>query len=230
MEVQMRLLCLLIGYLFGSFLTAEVVTRRETGRPCSELGGTGNPGMANVMTYLGFKAGVVVLIGDILKTAFAVGICEFFISPIIGRVARLYAGFGAVLGHDFPLWLYLEDAVYRKKNGKNARKKKSSGGKGVTCCCTALILFAPFWGTLACVIGLVVVLISQYLCVGGALIPAAFIVPAFWQFGFEAGILTMILFLLCLIKHYPAIKTIPSGTCEKTDVAGKIRSLFSHSH
>ena len=40
-----RLACILLGYLFGSFLTAEVVARVVSGNSARQLG-TGNPGMA----------------------------------------------------------------------------------------------------------------------------------------------------------------------------------------
>ncbi len=38
-----RLACILLGYLFGSFLTAEVVARVVSGKSARQLG-TGNPG------------------------------------------------------------------------------------------------------------------------------------------------------------------------------------------
>ena len=199
-----RLISLLIGYAFGNFLTAEAVTRHLTGRPCEELGTTGKPGMANVMRALGFRAGITVLIGDVLKTALAMLIAWLLFGGEIDRLAMFYAGLGAVLGHDFPIWL-----------------KMGRGGKGVACCCAMLILFSP-WGLLASVIGMLVVFGTKYLCIGGIAIPAAFFLPAFLIYGGEIGILTVILTALCFYKHWPAAKTIPSGHCEKTDVLGLI--------
>ena len=200
-----RLICLLIGYLFGNILTAEAVTRKITGRPCAELGATGNPGMANVMQNLGFKAGVIVLAGDILKTAAAMLICWLLFGGRLGRLAMFYAGLGAVIGHDFPFWL-----------------GAGRGGKGVTCCCALLIIYSPL-GLLASIIGLAAVLITKYLCIGGMVIPAAFIIPAFAVYGPETGILTLILSALCFYKHWPAAKTIPSGQCPKNDLLGHLK-------
>ena len=45
MEITLRIFCLLVGYLLGSFLTAECIARRLTGRSARDLG-SGNPGMA----------------------------------------------------------------------------------------------------------------------------------------------------------------------------------------
>ena len=80
-----RLACILLGYLFGSFLTAEVVARVVSGKSARQLG-TGNPGMANIMAQLGKGAGLLTL------------------APLIGQASILYTGLGAVLGHNYPAW------------------------------------------------------------------------------------------------------------------------------
>ena len=72
--VFLRGLCLAAGYLFGCFLTAEVVARCTAGVSARDIG-TGNPGMANIMTHLGKRAGFLVLAGDVLKTAAACWFC-----------------------------------------------------------------------------------------------------------------------------------------------------------
>ena len=50
-----RILSILIGYVFGCILTAEIVARKFAGKPAAELGETGNPGMANIMDYLAWR-------------------------------------------------------------------------------------------------------------------------------------------------------------------------------
>ena len=74
MEITLRILCLLVGYLLGSFLTAECIARRLTGRSARDLG-SGNPGMANIMATLGKGPGFAVLAGDVAKTVLACGLC-----------------------------------------------------------------------------------------------------------------------------------------------------------
>ena len=91
-----RLLCLLLGYLCGCFLTAELVARARTGKSAAALG-TGNPGMANLAHELGKGWGAVVLAGDIAKTALAFGLCRALF-PALGGLSGLWAGLGAVLG------------------------------------------------------------------------------------------------------------------------------------
>ena len=168
-----RLLCLLLGYLCGCFLTAELVARARTGKSAAALG-TGNPGMANLAHELGKGWGAVVLAGDIAKTALAFGLCRALF-PALGGLSGLWAGLGAVLGHNFPLW------------------RGFRGGKGVAVTCAALILFSPLWGTAACLSGLAVTLLSGWLPLGAVVIPALFVPPAFLCHGREAGLLALIL-------------------------------------
>ena len=128
-----RLACILLGYLFGSFLTAEVVARVVSGKSARQLG-TGNPGMANIATHLGKKAGLLVLAGDIIKTAVACWFCHQ-LAPELGLTALLYGGLGAVLGHNWSIWY------------------KGRGGKGVAVTCAWLMLYLPVTGVLCCLAG-----------------------------------------------------------------------------
>ena len=59
------IICLLIGYLLGSILTAVIVCRVSTGMDISRIG-SGNPGMANVMSQIGKKEGILVCVSAIL--------------------------------------------------------------------------------------------------------------------------------------------------------------------
>ena len=93
MALFLRGLCLLAGYLFGGFLTAEVVARCTAGVSARDIG-TGNPGMANIATHLGKKAGLLVLSGDVIKTAAACWFCHQ-LAPELGLTALLYGGLGA---------------------------------------------------------------------------------------------------------------------------------------
>lgn len=93
MEITLRILCLLVGYLLGSFLTAECIARRLTGRSARDLG-SGNPGMANIMATLGKGPGFAVLAGDVAKTVLACGLCWLLAGPVLGHTALLYAGRG----------------------------------------------------------------------------------------------------------------------------------------
>ncbi len=201
-----RLGALLIGYLLGNFMTAEIVTRKLTGRPCRELGTSGNPGMANVMAHLGFKAGITVLIGDLGKCILACLIAWLLFHQEIGRLAVLDAGFGATVGHDFPVLV-----------------RDCKGGKGVAVSCMAVFLYNPLWGLAANIAGMLIVFATKYLAVGGVAIPAVFTVFMLLFDGKEAALASLVLTVLAFSRHYSSFQKMRSGEYEKTDVPGEIR-------
>ena len=69
----------------------------------------------------------------------------------------------------------------------------------------------------------VIMLISKYLPVGAVLIPGLFVIPAFLCMGTEAGIIAVILAALMLLRHWPGLRNIPSGTEPRMDLLGKLR-------
>lgn len=117
--------------------------------------------------------------------------------PALGGLSGLWAGLGAVLGHNFPLW------------------RGFRGGKGVAVTCAALILFSPLWGTAACLAGLAVTLLSGWLPLGAVVIPALFVPPAFLCRGREAGLLALILALIMLSRHIRGLGRILRGEEER---------------
>lgn len=183
--IFLRLLCLAAGYLFGCFLTAEVVARCTAGESARQIG-SGNPGMANIMTHLGKRAGLLVLAGDVLKTAAACWFC-WQLAPELRLTALLYGGFGAVLGHNWPFWNH------------------GHGGKGVAVTCAWLILYLPVTGVLCCLAGGIAVLLTGYLPLGAVLI-AALAVPVGWlQYGGEAGAILLLNAGIMLTRHWPGL-------------------------
>ncbi len=116
----------LLGYLVGTFPTADLVSRRfAAGGDRMDLRslGTGNPGALNAAKVLGPRAGLVVLAGDALKGAVA-ALAGRRIAPEDGAYV---AGIGAVTGHCLPLW------------------RRFRGGKGIaTSAGTAIVCFPAY--------------------------------------------------------------------------------------
>ena len=193
---ELAVICTVIGYLCGCFLTAELAARLAEGKSASEIG-SGNPGMANIMANLGKKAGFFVLAGDVGKTLIAFGVSWLLAGGLLGRETFLWAGLGVELGHNFPFW------------------KKFRGGKGVAVTCTWLIFFMPVWGTVSCIAGGAVVLATGYLPLGAVLIPLLGTCFAFFSQGIMAGIFFLLSFLLMLSRHYRGLLRIVRGTEER---------------
>lgn len=199
-----RILCLIIGYVCGNLLTAELVSRYRSGESAFAVG-TGNPGMANIVKQYGVGCGAVTLAGDIAKTMFPGLLCRLLLFPHLGISAIAWAGLGCTLGHNYPFWHHFK------------------GGKGVSCTCTVLVLISPLWGLIACIFGLIVVLITGYLPVGAVAITTFFLFPAFLVYGSEIGLIAIVLTVLMFLRHYPGLKNIPSGTEHKVNLLGHFK-------
>ena len=73
--IVLRIVCLAIGYVFGLFQTAYIVGRTR-GIDIREHG-SGNSGTTNAMRILGKKAGLIVFLGDVLKSLLALLLVGF---------------------------------------------------------------------------------------------------------------------------------------------------------
>ena len=93
---------LIVGYLFGSFPTAVIMSRLVAGVDIRELG-TGNAGAANVFREINPKAGVFVAVVDISKGLIPVLIADRVLD--LGPAGSTIAAAGALWGHQYPIWL-----------------------------------------------------------------------------------------------------------------------------
>ncbi len=103
---MIRIVSLLIGYGFGLFQTAFIYGKLN-GIDIREHG-SGNAGTTNALRVLGKKAGLIVFLGDALKTIAAMVIVYFLFRnehKDIISLLRIYAGAGAILGHNFPFYM-----------------------------------------------------------------------------------------------------------------------------
>jgi len=91
---------LAIGYLLGSIPFGIVVTRLAGTTDIRQIG-SGNIGATNVLRTGRKGLAAATLLGDMLKGTVAVALMYW----LWGRDHALIAGFGAFLGHLFPLWL-----------------------------------------------------------------------------------------------------------------------------
>lgn len=201
-----RLTCLLIGYLCGNVLTADLVSRHVAGKPAFELG-AGNPGMANVGHELGTRWAAVTLAGDIGKVIVATAASRALF-PGLGSLAAAWAGLGTTLGHNYPLW------------------HRFRGGKGVATTCSAIVLVSPGWGLLADVLGFGVVVASGYLCVGAISIPAFFLLFSLGLGSPEVTGIAAVLLGLMVLKHGGPVLGIRTGETPRAAIADKVRGLF----
>lgn len=90
---------LLIGYLLGSIPFGLLLTRMA-GLGDVRTIGSGNIGATNVLRTGNRKLAAATLAADMLK-----GLVAVILGALISPLAALTAGFGAFIGHCFPVWL-----------------------------------------------------------------------------------------------------------------------------
>jgi len=97
---------LTVAYLIGSVSTAVFVSKRIYGIDIREYG-SGNAGATNTFRVLGKKAGIAVMLVDMLKGWVAIQLSHLSIYPWGSeQIINLQIGLGlcAVIGHIFPIW------------------------------------------------------------------------------------------------------------------------------
>jgi glycerol-3-phosphate acyltransferase PlsY len=151
-------LLIILAYLIGSIPTAVWIGKRFYGIDVREFG-SGNAGATNTFRVLGKKAGIPVLVIDIIKGSSAVAIA-YFSSFIAGspEFVNLQLGLGvaALVGHIFPVF-----AGFR-------------GGKGVATLLGIVACILPVAASLSLVIFLLVLFLSRMISLSSMLAGVSF--------------------------------------------------------
>ena len=129
--------CVAGSYLLGTFPSAWLATRRGGVDPTAA--GSGNPGATNVYRTAGSGAGVLTLVGDVLKGAVAAALGW----AVGGHGLGVACGVAAVVGHVAPLTPGLgPTSRFHGRSGRGSGRRVLRGGKGVaTVAGMALVLF-----------------------------------------------------------------------------------------
>lgn len=192
-----------IGYLLGSIPFGLLLTRAAGLSDVRKIG-SGSIGATNVLRtgHKGLAAATLIL--DALKGTAAVLLVERLIGAPAGYAieSTLAAGFGAFIGHIFPVWLGFR------------------GGKGVATYIGVLIGMLWPAALVFCAIWLTVAIITRYSSLSALLAGAA--TPAV-LLGFgerPAALLFTLLTLLLLWTHQANIRRLLSGEEPKIGAKG----------
>ncbi|MGS4883560.1 glycerol-3-phosphate 1-O-acyltransferase PlsY [Roseibium sp. MB-4] len=182
------LAALAFGYLLGTIPFGLILTKLGGHGDIRKIG-SGNIGTTNVLRTGSKKLAAATLLGDGLKGTVAVLIAARF-----GPDTALIAGFGAFLGHLFPVWL------------------KFKGGKGVA---TYLgILLGLYWPMflIAALTWIGMAFVFRYSSLSA--LTASAVTPIILYFGFsqfQLGEMFLVLTLLLWAKHHENIGRLLKG-------------------
>lgn len=205
----LRLVALAIGYVFGIFQTGYIYGKLHGVDIRTQ--GSGNTGTTNTLRILGKKAGLIAFIGDCLKAIIPILIVKFaFADAFEGdiKVLELYAGLGAVLGHNYPFYL------------------KFKGGKGIATTAGVAFVICPQAVPLCFGLFLLCLAFTRYVSLGSIIMAALFIVQV-WIFNaidllgiaeaniLEVNILAFVFGAMAIFRHKDNIKRLLNGTENK---------------
>ena len=153
-----RIICLVMGYVFGLFQTGYIYGKVK-GIDIRQHG-SGNSGSTNALRVMGVRAGALVFMGDFLKTVIPCFLVRILFAsrPEYVYVLILYAGFGVILGHNFPFYLNFK------------------GGKGIAA--TAGIKFSLDWRLTALRLAafILIVAVTRYVSLGSLVVSTIFLI------------------------------------------------------
>lgn len=205
-----RVICVLIGYAFGLLQTGYIYGKVH--HVDIRKHGSGNAGTTNALRTFGWKAGAVTFLGDAFKCIFAV----MTVSLIFGKshgdilpVLAMYAGMGAVLGHNYPFYLGFK------------------GGKGIAATAGLLASTVNIWMVLICLIVFVgIVAVTRYVSLGSLVVVIIYLIEVivYGQMGgfgveapyvYEMYVIAALLMVSAFYKHKANIQRLMAGTENK---------------
>jgi glycerol-3-phosphate acyltransferase PlsY len=193
------LLALVGGYLLGSIPFGLVLTK-PFGYDLRSIG-SGNIGATNVLRTGRKDLALATLLLDSGKGAIAAAIA-WMVAPSVlqadtlslgALLMILAAGFGAVIGHNFPLWLGFK------------------GGKGVATTLGVLLITAWPVGVGACLTWLLVAAVFRYSSLAALVALCAAPAYALWLATPAHAAVYALLALLAMIRHHENIRRLLRG-------------------
>lgn len=211
-----RVICLIIGYVFGLFQTAYFYGKMH-GIDIRQHG-SGNAGTTNTLRVLGTKAGLIVLAGDCLKCMAAIWVVKLLFGashPEIVYLLKLYAAVGAILGHNYPFYLGFK------------------GGKGIAATAGLILAFHPYFIVMGVAVFFGIFFTTHYVSLGSLLVYVGLMIEMVvcGQMGLFAGMsqiqlyemygITAFLAIMAYWKHRENIVRLLHGNERKTYLTKK---------
>ena len=182
---------IIASYLLGSIPTGIVISR-IFGKGDPRKAGSGNIGATNVGRTSGSLAGILTLLGDVLKGALPVFLAfQFYPESLFVSLV----GLAAFLGHLFPVYLGFK------------------GGKGVATGLGVMVVICPLATLLSAAVFALAAYLKRYVSLASMV--AAAMLPVFMSF-FPRGRnyvgMGVVVAVLIIWKHKDNIKRLAAGT------------------
>jgi acyl phosphate:glycerol-3-phosphate acyltransferase len=202
----LAIILLILAYLLGSVSTAVLVGKVGFGIDIREHG-SGNAGATNTFRVLGQKAGIIVMLGDILKGVIAVQLAQLQNVFPHGQDAfvnfQVVLGIASVFGHVFPIW------------------SQFRGGKGIATLFGMILSIQPAAAGLLVLVFVGMLLITQYVSVSSISASIAFpiiILVLFREPEIMYRIFAVLAALVVVLTHHKNINRLLQGNESKMNL------------
>lgn len=190
MSIDLKIIIMIIiGYLLGSIPSGVWIGKYFFNKDIRNYG-SGNMGTTNTFRVLGKKAGITVLLLDMLKGSLT-ALLPFFFGV---HVNALLIGLSAILGHAFPIFAGFK------------------GGKAVATSVGVLLVYNPLFFVIAWAFFLTTLYLTSMVSVASMV---GFTLLSIVSFFFQDRLLTtvaVVLTIFVFIRHWSNIERIKNGT------------------
>lgn len=199
-----RIICLVIGYIFGLFQTGYIVGKLH--HIDIRQQGSGNAGSTNAVRVMGWKAGLCTFAGDVLKCVLAICLTRYiYRDTAYAPMMAMYAGVGTTLGHNFPFYL------------------KFKGGKGIAVLAGLVVATHPVLVPIPLACFLIASILTRYVSLGSLLAATTFFMEIILygemgglgmslNYRIETYVLACVIMVLAWFRHKENIKRLIAGT------------------
>lgn len=194
MTLTLKILLLLITYLWGSIPFGYFLIKKNTGKNILKHG-SGNVGSTNVRRIAGKKLSIITQLLDMLKGFMPVALFLIFNTSLSDPNYIFMLALTAIIGHDFSLFLKLK------------------GGKGVNTTLGASVLIAPYSVFISVAIYFIVKWRFKYVSIGSIVLAITMPLIEFILYGFTHTFFYLSLSsVLIIIMHRKNIIRLIRGT------------------
>jgi glycerol-3-phosphate acyltransferase PlsY len=125
MQLVLSILVIVAGYLLGSIPSGLIIVKFSTGKDVRGVG-SGRTGGTNAMRAAGVWAGIGTAVLDTLKSSAAVWLAQLVVPENVW--AHVLAPLGAILGHNYSIFLIQRNEQGRLRLGGGAGGAPAVGG------------------------------------------------------------------------------------------------------
>ena len=192
------LLVILISYFLGSISWAYIISKYVFSSDIRQYGSK-NPGTTNMLRTFGKKAGVITLLGDLIKGSLAVVISDLLAARmgLEPELAKYISALAVVCGHNWSIFM------------------RFKGGKGVATSYGTMLVISPLMTLASISFYLIILVVTRYVSIASILGVSLFPILMVLANDLTGIWLGILLSISVIYKHRDNIRRLIDGSENK---------------